>query len=40
MTTQFFLIKDAVAEIEMLTYEGYTSFKLYKHNGMWQIEAK
>jgi len=40
MNTAFSTIQDAVAEIESLCREGYCSFKLYKSNGQWHVEAK
>jgi len=40
MKTEFDSIQGAVAEIEMLSKEGFTSFKCYKQNGLWYCEAK
>lgn len=40
MNTAHSTIQDAVAEIAMLSQEGFTSFKCYKQNGIWRVEAK
>lgn len=39
MNTTHNSIQDAIAEIEMLYKEGFTSFKLYKENTFWRVQA-
>lgn len=39
MNTSHNTIQDAIAEIEMLSKEGFTSFKLFRENTLWRVQA-